>query len=364
VLKISRNGLGEYNKSCSSPHQESRKIKFAFVWFSYDFLENLQDSAIWIYYWRCAYAPRPLELSESHNSVRSSHPGPWKEKEPYNWVLAAGHRRSGLDSDEAALGLGRGTAGRRFRAHLRSNRGRRRGWSGAGELGWRCGAALAAAAWVPARRRRGWRKARRGEVLQVTRKGCACVHNFVEGARSSSPRRQWKPRRRTASGKDARDRRRCLNRPGSRGHDLGGEMLLCYGVPRCAYGATTGRRVARGLRCTTGHMSAWERSASQVVCGLGQRWPRAWTSRRCGRVGAVSWRDVVARGAGRHEFVLLIPCLSTNNSQFCNKSVPNDEYESCRSSYPPPLSKRLYSVFSINFAGRACQHWMPLSFIE
>jgi hypothetical protein len=48
------------------------------------------------------------------------------------------------------------------------------------------------------------------------------------------------------------------------------------------------------------------------------------------RVGAASQHDVAARGTGRHEFVLLIPCLSTNNSQFLNKSVPTDEYESCR----------------------------------
>jgi hypothetical protein len=42
--KISRNSLGEYNKSCSTFHQESNKIDFAFLLFFYDFLENLQDS--------------------------------------------------------------------------------------------------------------------------------------------------------------------------------------------------------------------------------------------------------------------------------------------------------------------------------
>jgi hypothetical protein len=30
MLKISRNRLDEYNKSCSTPHQGSRKIGFAF----------------------------------------------------------------------------------------------------------------------------------------------------------------------------------------------------------------------------------------------------------------------------------------------------------------------------------------------
>jgi hypothetical protein len=42
--KISTNWLGEYNKSCSTLHQESNKTGFAFFWFFYDFLENLQDS--------------------------------------------------------------------------------------------------------------------------------------------------------------------------------------------------------------------------------------------------------------------------------------------------------------------------------
>jgi hypothetical protein len=159
-----------------------------------------------------------------------------------------------------------------------------------------------------------------------------------------------------------------LNRPVSRGHDVGDEMLPYYGAPRHArvrtggsprarraYGAATGRRVARRLQCTAGHGSAWERSAYRVVCGLRRRRPRARTPRRRGRVGAASRRDVVAWGAGRHEFVLLIPCLSTNNSQFLNRSVPNDEYESCRSSYPLPLSKRLYSVFN----NRYCRKGLP-----
>jgi hypothetical protein len=47
---MSRNSLGEYNKSCSAPHQESSKIEFAIFRMFYDFLENLQDQAIWVYY--------------------------------------------------------------------------------------------------------------------------------------------------------------------------------------------------------------------------------------------------------------------------------------------------------------------------
>jgi hypothetical protein len=50
--KILGNSLGEYNKSCIAPHQESSKIEFAIFQIFYDFLEILQDSAICIHYWR------------------------------------------------------------------------------------------------------------------------------------------------------------------------------------------------------------------------------------------------------------------------------------------------------------------------
>jgi hypothetical protein len=151
-----------------------------------------------------------------------------------------------------------------------------------------------------------------GRYRRSLGRGCVCVRNFAEGAGRSSPRRRWQPRRRTArAARQGRaGRRRCLNRPSSHGHDVGGEMLPCYGAPRRvrvrtggpprarrAYGAATGRRVARGLRCTAGRGSAWERSASRVVCGLGRRWPRAWTLRRPARgrgtrhtVRTTSWR--------------------------------------------------------------------------
>jgi hypothetical protein len=205
---------------------------------------------------------------------------------PSNWVLEAGRRRLGLNSGEAALGLGRGTAGRRLGAHLRPKRGRRREWSGAGELGRQCGAVPATAARLPARRRRGWHKARCGEVSQVTRKGVCVRAQFRRRRGEEFTEVAWQPRRRTArAARQGRAGRwRCLNRPGSHGHDVGGEMLPCYGAPRrtrvqtgglqrarCAYGAATGRRVARGLRCTVGRGSAWKRSASRVVCGLGRR---------------------------------------------------------------------------------------------
>jgi hypothetical protein len=62
MLKISRIKLCEYNKSCRSFHNGFNKIGFAFFWFSYDFLRNLQESAKHMYYLRWCFAPGSLEL--------------------------------------------------------------------------------------------------------------------------------------------------------------------------------------------------------------------------------------------------------------------------------------------------------------
>jgi hypothetical protein len=48
--KIFENILDKFHKSCSSYHQESRKIEFAVFQFFYDFLKILQDSAKSFYY--------------------------------------------------------------------------------------------------------------------------------------------------------------------------------------------------------------------------------------------------------------------------------------------------------------------------
>jgi hypothetical protein len=53
--------------------------------------------------------------------------------------------------------------------------------------------------------------------------------------------------------------------------------------------------------------------------------------------------------------VLLTHCLSTHISIFLNRTAPTDEYESCRSSNPLPLSKRLYRVF----LNRFCRRGLP-----
>jgi hypothetical protein len=54
--------LHKYNKSCSATHQESSKNEFAIFRIFYDFLEILQDLAIWIHYWRCTFTQGSLEV--------------------------------------------------------------------------------------------------------------------------------------------------------------------------------------------------------------------------------------------------------------------------------------------------------------
>jgi hypothetical protein len=90
--------------------------------------------------------------------------------------------------------------------------------------------------------------------------------------------------------------------------------------------------------------------------GLGRRAASAgMASGADAEVARARGRGVGARGVGRHETMLLIPCLSMHNSKFFNRNEPTDEYESCRSSYPLPLSKRLYSVF----LNRFCRRGLP-----
>jgi hypothetical protein len=74
--------------------------------------------------------------------------------------------------------------------------------------------------------------------------------------------------------------------------------------------------------------------------------------------GAASGAARTASATSRHddaltENVLLSPCLKAKNSKFFNRTVLNFEYESCRPSYPLPLSKRLYRVFLTRFC-RKC----------
>jgi hypothetical protein len=94
-------------------------------------------------------------------------------------------------------------------------------------------------------------------------------------------------------GKDTRDGRRCLNRPGSRGHDVGGEMPPCYGAPRRARTDRTADRSAvrrvHGARTTRRRGGAW-RAGSDALRGTG----------RPGKGARLGWRATsVGSGLGR-----------------------------------------------------------------
>jgi hypothetical protein len=122
---------------------------------------------------------------------------------------------------------------------------------------------------------------------------------------------------------------------------------------RRGYGATA-RRHARG----------WPRGASGRG-HLGTRWPQSAGPRAtCGADAKDGRRAGAVRGARRawHRGVAApLPksfagsLLNSNISKILNRTLPTDEYESCRSSYPLPLSKRLYRVF----LNRFCRKGLP-----
>jgi hypothetical protein len=86
---ISRNSLDKYTKSCSTLHQESRKIEFAFSPFFYDFLGILEESAKSFYYWRCTFTSRTLQRT------KALQPCPWFTENPQKELgacnVALGH---------------------------------------------------------------------------------------------------------------------------------------------------------------------------------------------------------------------------------------------------------------------------------
>jgi hypothetical protein len=165
-----------------------------------------------------------------------------------------------------------------------------------------------------------------------------------------------------AAARMARWRGNADRRRGECGVFIGPARLLGDGTRpemRPWYPASTGVRTAGRRRRIGGPWLAlgrygadkrWctAREVSKEPHGVG-----AWGRRGLGWWAASA--GVAARGSGRNEFVLLIPWLSMNNSKFLNRNVPTDEYESCRSSYPLPLSKSLYSVL----LNRFCRKGLP-----
>jgi hypothetical protein len=71
MQKLSGISSGKNNKSCGIFHHESNKIGIAFLWFSYDFLRNLQVSANHMYYLSFNFAVRPFR----RNTLLQC--GPW-----------------------------------------------------------------------------------------------------------------------------------------------------------------------------------------------------------------------------------------------------------------------------------------------
>jgi hypothetical protein len=90
---ISGNILDKFNQICSTLHQESNKIEFAFFRFFYDFLEILQESAKWLYYWSCGFTPRSLQRSTASKNALGLHKNPRKDPEPCNVALGVGVAR-------------------------------------------------------------------------------------------------------------------------------------------------------------------------------------------------------------------------------------------------------------------------------
>jgi hypothetical protein len=77
MLKISRNRLVEYNKSCRAFHQKSNKIGFAFFIFFYDFLGILQVSAKALTLFKKQLTSSPLELLIPHKYTVGSRFSSW-----------------------------------------------------------------------------------------------------------------------------------------------------------------------------------------------------------------------------------------------------------------------------------------------
>jgi hypothetical protein len=142
--KISRNNLGEYNKSCSAPHRKSSKIDFAIFWFFYDFVENLQDSAISLWLLKfpfCTRTPRSFPTFTTIPLVCTKHPRKIRGLAILPWPWG---RRSWSESGETggAPGWGRGQA--RPCAHLGPGGGRTWGGGVSSEGAWPAVVATAA----------------------------------------------------------------------------------------------------------------------------------------------------------------------------------------------------------------------------
>jgi hypothetical protein len=99
-------------KICSVVHQESNKIRFAFFWFFYDFLQILQDPAKLLYYLRNNFACRLLELLSFHRYAPNSQKLTWKDLVACNVALGLRRRRFRPKSGEPAAQMAREKVGK------------------------------------------------------------------------------------------------------------------------------------------------------------------------------------------------------------------------------------------------------------
>jgi hypothetical protein len=154
--KLLKNSLGEYNKSCSAPHQESSKIAFAIFWIFYNFLEILQVSANVLYYWGYPFAQGPLELLKSSHIYPSLALRPLgKSQSSHPYPLAAGR-----PWPTSGAGPPRGSPrvdwrGWTARAQLQRGRSATTGRGGSGDGEGRRSAGKRVNAWVLARPKEG-----------------------------------------------------------------------------------------------------------------------------------------------------------------------------------------------------------------
>jgi hypothetical protein len=106
MQKLSGTSSARNSKCYDIFHHKSNKIGFAFFWFFYAFLRNLQESVKWLYYLKFVFAVGTLEVLDSYIYAPGLHTDPQKELALCNWVPRGGQRRSGRNSGEVAAGTG------------------------------------------------------------------------------------------------------------------------------------------------------------------------------------------------------------------------------------------------------------------
>jgi hypothetical protein len=146
---VSRNKLDKFNEICSTFHQESNKIGFAYLWFFYDFLHILQESAKLGTLFEIHFVPRSMELLGSYRNALGLHQGPWKDRGALNWVPEGSWWRSSPESGELVGRDRPGEGGGRAAGPLGSISGLAWDWGAAGMPARRSSAAATAGAAAP-----------------------------------------------------------------------------------------------------------------------------------------------------------------------------------------------------------------------